>query len=439
MHEQPIEAAPAFHADDGEDPVDEAALEAVDPLEPPPPPPGTASGWGGSEAAGQRIDEGQGRIYPCHQCGADLEFHIGDASLACTFCGASRIIETDPDAVIAERDFRAELERQATQRAARATDAHDADDRPATGDADGDADADAGAALNEVRCEACGADVVFPGTLSSSECAFCGSPLQREHAHTADDRVPVDGVLPFAVTREQARASLAAWVKSRWFAPGAFTRRGVQGRFNGVYLPFWTFDSHTFTQFHGQRGDHYWVTVGSGKNRRRVRRTRWRRVSGRFPRFFDDVVVLAGEGHHRSLMQALEPWPLDRCEPFDRRFLAGFLARTYDVELGDGFDLARQRIDAAIRQEVRQRIGGDTQRISSVASSYDPVTYKHLLLPLWLLSYRWHDRTYQVMVNAVTGEVQGERPWSWVKITAAVLAGLALVAAIVVLVRSQGG
>jgi len=179
------------------------------------------------------------------------------------------------------------------------------------------------------------------------------------------------------------------------------------------------------------RGDHYWVTVGSGKNRRRVRRTRWRPVSGRFERFFDDVLVLASEGQHRALVRGLEPWPLAETRPFDRRFLAGFLARTYDVELADGFDLARDRIDEALRADVRRRIGGDEQRVTHMRSTYEPVTYKHLLLPLWLLAYRWGDRTFQVVVNARTGEVQGERPWSWVKITLAVLAGLAVVGGIV--------
>lgn len=413
----------ATHAEDVEPPADDAGLEVVAPVDVPPPPPGPEPGWGRSDAAGRRSDDGLGRSFPCHQCGADLEYAIGDAVLECEFCGASREIIVDPEIGIVERDFRAELERQAAMRAAAGSPETDASDAQ-------------GAGLNEIRCDACGADVIFPGTLSSSECAFCGSPLQREAAHTAEERVPVDGVLAFAIPREQARTRLATWVKSRWFAPSAFSRRGVEGRFSGVYMPFWTFDSHTASRFRGQRGDHYYVTVGSGKNRRRVRRTRWRSVSGHFERFFDDVLVLAGSDADRELVDRLEPWPLDRCEPFDRRFLAGFLARTYDVDLGDGFDFARQRIDTAIREETCRRIGGDAQRISSLSSTYDPISYKHLLLPLWLLSYRWKDRTYRLVVNAVTGEVQGERPWSWIKITLAALAGLT-VAGGAVAVRSQ--
>ncbi len=186
----------------------------------------------------------------------------------------------------------------------------------------------------------------------------------------------------------------------------------------------------TFTAYSGQRGEHYWVTVGSGKNERREMRTRWYPASGRFQRFFDDIVVLANTGLNRKFMLALEPWPLQNVVAFNQQMLAGHLARTYDIELDRCFEEAKSRIDDAIQSDVRQRIGGDTQRVQSVNSRYEAITYKHLLLPVWLLAYRYSDKTFQVFVNAATGEVQGERPYSVWKIMFAVLAGLAVVGVI---------
>ncbi len=278
--------------------------------------------------------------------------------------------------------------------------------------------------------------MIFEGRLTATQCAFCGTPMQREAARVAEGRIPVDAVLPFGIDREQARASLARWVRSRWFAPNRFRREGVGGRFSGVYLPFWTFDSHTVNAFSGERGDHYHVTVGSGRNRRRVRRTRWRPVSGRFERFFDDVLVLACSTEDQSLVARINLWPLERLKPYDQAYLSGFLARTYDLELDAGFETARARMDATLREEVRRRIGGDQQRIHHLRTLHDPITYKHVLLPLWLLTYRWKNRTHRVVINAVTGGVSGERPWSWVKITCTVLA--VAVAAAVVLMLLQG-
>lgn len=361
---------------------------------------------GKSDIAGQTTDEGKGRVFPCEGCGADLHFHIGQQRLKCPYCGFEKEIELQEDSEIREQDFNAMLERLRQQH-----EAGHPDDQP------GDC---------EVRCDSCGGTVLFSGTLTSTECPYCASPIQREKIHTATHRIPVDGVLPFLIDQQRSKRNLAEWVKSRWFAPNEFLKRGAQGKFNGVYLPYWTFDSITFNVYAGERGENYTVTVGTGKNRRTETRTRWYPASGRFQRFFDDVLVIASQGLPRDYIIALEPWPLGKCLPFTQQVLAGHLARTYDVVLAAGFHHAKNRMDDAIRAEVCQRIGGDKQRIHRLDSRYDAITFKHLLLPVWLLAYRFHDTPYRVFVNAATGEVQGERPYSWVKILLAVLAGIAV-------------
>lgn len=376
----------------------------------PPPEPPVEAQLVTTRTVGQRTDAGRGRIFPCQQCGADLTFNIGQQDLKCPYCGYQQQLELPPEAQIVERDFEAMLARIAERRARGQSETQE---------------------TSEVRCESCGATVVFLGTLTSSECAYCGSPIQRENVHDAPQRVPVDGVLPFLIEREAAAESLRRWVRTRWFAPNDFLRRGVQGVFHGVYLPYWTFDALTFNRYRGQRGVSVTYTVGSGKDQRTVTRIDWYPVSGSFQRFFDDVLELAAVGLPRALTIALEPWPFERLVPFNQQVLAGFQARTYDIPLDQGFVQARSRIDEAIRAEVRQRIGGDQQRIDSLQTEYSAITYKHLLLPLWLMSYRYRDKPYQVAVNAATGEVQGERPYSWVKITLAVVAAAAVIGPLV--------
>ncbi|MEO1997255.1 MAG: hypothetical protein ABGZ17_18450 [Planctomycetaceae bacterium] len=375
---------------------------------------------GSTSEAGTAIDAGRGRTFPCDGCGADFEFHIDEQNLKCPFCGHEKEITFSDDDAVVEQDFRAILHKRAEQRGSSA---------PTRGSSDEE--------TNEVRCDSCGGTVVFVGPLTSSECPYCGSPLQRDKVHSAGQRIPVDGVLPFLVVRERAQAHLAQWVQSRWFAPGAFLQRGVEGRFNGVYLPYWTYDSLTCNRYSGQRGEYYYVTVKTGKNRTRQRRTRWYPASGRFQRFFDDVLVLAARGMNRKLLNKLEPWPLGRCQPFTQQLLAGYLARTYEVELSDGFQDARKRIDHALRSDVQRRIGGDTQRISSIDTRHDAITFKHLLLPVWLLAYRYNQKTYQVVVNAGTGEIQGQRPYSWAKILLTTLAVAAIVGGVAFLANQH--
>lgn len=371
------------------------------------PPPLAMSADADTESAGQRVDEGKGRMFPCEGCGADFHFHIGQQTLKCPFCGFEKELEISSEAEVAEQDLQATLQRLVEQRQER----------------EGGSDA-AESAVQEIRCDACGAEVQFTGTLTSTQCAYCDSPIQIDAARQSESKIPVDGVLPFQVGKEKARGNLNQWVKSRWFAPNEFKKRGAQGKFTGVYLPYWTYDTMTFNAYSGQRGEYYYVTVGSGKDQRRERRTRWYPASGSFQRFFDDVLVAATRGLSRKLLRKLEPWPLQATLPYNQQVLAGYQARSYDVELATGFKIAEERIDAAIRSEVRSRIGGDTQRIHSINTRHDAMTYKHLLLPTWLLAYRFRDKVYQVLINAATGEVQGERPWSWVKILFAALGGL---------------
>ena len=143
------------------------------------------------------------------------------------------------------------------------------------------------------------------------------------------------------------------------------------------------------------------------------------------------VAVAAGE-----LVTALEPWDLGRLEDFRPEFLAGFKTERYVVTLPEGFSTAQQIMDASIRQLCYQDIGGDHQQLSSVQTQHVGVTYKHILLPMWLAVYRYQNQTYRILVNARTGEVQGARPYSWIKITLAVIAGL-IVAGIVIFLISQ--
>lgn len=364
------------------------------------------------DPAGQAIDDGRGRIFPCSECGADLVFHIGQQKLKCPYCGGERAIELGPEAAVREQDFQSILQ-QLRERKEQTAEEH-----------------------SEVRCESCGSDVVFEGTLTSTICPYCGSPIQRENVHRGGFRIPVDAVLPFQVEQQRAEQLLSQWVRTRWFAPNDFKRAGVKERFNGVYLPFWTFDALTFTRYVGERGEHYTVTVGTGKDQRTETRTRWYPASGSFQRFFDDLLVNATSQLPVNLIDNLAPWPLHKCCPFTPEYLAGFFARTYDVKIEEGFAIARERAENALREESRRRIGGDEQRLYTLECRYDAVSYKHLLLPVWMLAYRYRNKSFRVFVNAVTGEVQGARPYSWVKIVSAVLAVVAGIVAIAAALRN---
>ena len=274
--------------------------------------------------------------------------------------------------------------------------------------------------------------------------AFARSAAPRlvAQAKAADPLIAPDGLLPAKVPKEQAAAEVKQWLQSRWFAPNALKRFARPEGINGVYLPFWDYDADTDSRYTGARGQHYCETEyytetdnnGNCVQRtRQVQRTAWYPCAGEVSRHFEGVLVAASRAINEGKLNALEPWDLDSMRPYEPAFLAGFKAQRYQLELPDGFEKAKGTMHRTIDDDVRRNIGGDEQRIDDMETQYANVMFRHLLLPVWIGAYRFRDKVYQVAVNARTGEVQGERPYSTAKIAALVAAVLAIIVLLIVL------
>ena len=356
------------------------------------------------------------RNWPCNACGADLRYEPGATELVCDHCGARQAI---PDAPKARTRALNEID----------LDRGLADDLPA-------------AQMEEVRitpCPSCGAQVEFHGATHATECPFCATPVAIGTGE--ERRIKPQAVLPFVLNESQAREAMTNWLGSLWFAPNGLQDYARKGRaLTGIYVPFWTFDAATRSHYAGARGDHYYETRTVTRNGRteteQVRRTRWSARSGWVSRRFDDVVILASTSLPRNYTDGLQPWDLSQLQPWRDDWLAGFIAEGYTVPLADGHGMAREVMADAIRDDVRQDIGGDEQRIDHIDTDWSGETFKHILLPVWMAAYKYNGKSYRFVVNGQTGKVQGERPWSAWKIAFAVI--LALVVAGAIFAFTQG-
>jgi hypothetical protein len=292
----------------------------------------------------------------------------------------------------------------------------------------------------QASCDGCGSVVVFEPPEVAGSCPFCGASIVAE-PKAADPLIAPDGVLPVKVTKSAAQTEVQRWLATRWFAPNALQRIAQPEGISGVYLPFWSYASDTRSQYVGERGEHYFETEyytetdsngNTVQQSRQVQRTRSNEVSQNF----NDLLIPATRAVSQRRLDALEPWDLDALRPYEPAYLAGLKAQRYQIELADGFEKAKEVMEAQIREAVRQNIGGDEQRIESIQTEYAAVTFLHLLLPVWMAAYRFQAKIYQVLVNARTGEVQGERPYSSVKI-ALFSAAILLVAALLWLVAQR--
>lgn len=358
------------------------------------------------------------QTFACTNCGAELKYKPGTIHLNCEYCGTTNEIP-QIDIEIEELDFNEYLSNKSEQETL----------------------------LTEiyVKCDNCGASSTLEPNITAAQCPYCTTPLVIDQAKE-ENVIQPKSLLPFKLGKDNAKNEFKKWVNKLWFAPNKLKKATLNfSHFKGIYIPYWTFDTDTFSNYLGQRGDYYYVTESyttteNGKTvrkTRRVRKTRWSFRSGNVSKFFDDILTVATKSLPEKYIYKLEPWDLENLVPFDKSYLSGFISEKYQVDLGEGFEIAKNIAEDRIRELVRRDIGGDEQRITSLNTRYDDITFKHLLLPVYISAYKYKNKLYQFLVNGRTGEVQGQRPYSWIKITLAVIAVLAIIGAIFVIVQAN--
>jgi predicted RNA-binding Zn-ribbon protein involved in translation (DUF1610 family) len=340
------------------------------------------------------------RKFPCDQCGARLDFDPTVTSLKCPYCGGTKTIYTDYTPV-QERDYDHYVETGV------------ADHRTIAGRS------------QQTKCGGCGAVVLLEDNVATDRCPFCATHL--EAPEPAEAMIHPESILPFAVDYRKAKEAFENWISARWFAPSGLKQLANLGRLNGIYVPFWTYDAMTYTRYHGRRGeektagvdpmtDDLSVVAFMGMRNNSRRQFVWRDVSGEVHHFFDDTLICASTSIPIEQVMQLQPWDLENLVGFKADYLSGFKTQRYAVDLQQGFSLSKIMMEPTIKGLCLNDIGGDVQILDSYHIKHERVTFKHVLLPVWLASYRYYDKVYQIMVNARTGEVVGDRPWSVFKI-----------------------
>jgi hypothetical protein len=339
--------------------------------------------------------------FECPACGADAHWNPAKQALVCAYCGTTSPAEMRADGEILEHDLvRALREIPDSRRGWEAE-------------------------KISVRCQSCNAISVFDPQHIAQRCDFCGSAQLVKYEDVKEIFRP-ESVLPFKISETQVRETIRRWYGSRWFAPNKLGGSALTDRVHGIYLPYWTFDAQVYARWTAESGYHYYETEyytdSQGRRQsRQVQRTRWVPTSGELEHFFDDELVPASAGVDQAKLRKIEPFPTKELVPYNAGYVAGWVVERYQIDLIAAARHSREVMDRKLYSMCAAEVPGDTYRGLNVDSDYSGQTFKHILVPVWLLSYSYGAQKFQVVINGLTGTIAGDYPKSWVKITLVVL------------------
>ncbi len=303
-----------------------------------------------------------------------------------------------------------------------------------------------GTATRTLQCQGCGANVSFPDGQIATKCDFCGSQHVLEQS-SGRNVIQPSALVPFAVPGDQAKTKFKDWMGSLWFRPSDLKTAAQVGEIGGVYVPYWSFDAWVDSQWQAEAGYAYHesevvIEMVNGQKQQRtkqVRKVRWQPAHGQRRDFFNDILVVASKGLPRKIADRMRTFDTSALAPYDPRYLSGYRAEEYGVGLSDAWALGEQQMFREQETRCSGDVPGDEQRGLQVRSQTSQQMFKHILLPLWIASYQYQGKAYRFLVNGQTGEVQGEAPWSMLKIVLFIATIVAVIAGIVMLIRSQQG
>ncbi|MFN2477501.1 MAG: zinc ribbon domain-containing protein [Chthoniobacterales bacterium] len=343
--------------------------------------------------------------FECPACGGSAAWSPAKQALVCTFCGT--VSPMQPPAApaeggVQELDLAEALSKMPTDERGWQT------------------------PTRSVKCQNCQAISVFKPERVAQNCDFCGSPALVPYDQTEAPIRP-ESLLPFKLSESEVRDRVHKWYRSRWFAPNRLRNAAFTDRVHGIYLPYWTFDAQVSAEWTADAGHYYYTTEtytdSNGREQtRQVQHTRWVPASGALDHFFDDELVPASQGVPAPLLRKVEPFPTGELAPYDAAYVSGWVVEQYQIDLAAAAANSREAMEAKLRQMCAEQVPGDTYRNLDVAAEHSAQTFKHVLLPVWLLTYQYGARTFRVIANGYTGTLAGKYPKSWVKITFLVIA-----------------
>ncbi len=341
-------------------------------------------------------------ITKCPACGANMVFSAGENCLYCEHCGTKQAINAKSSAELA-------FERLLSDNNTWASETH------------------------VFYCQNCGAKTVLDKNEIATTCSFCGTTNIVETDELSG--VKPNAVIPFSFDRDEAAERVKKWAKKKIYAPRAFRKGAKPDEIKGVYNPAFSFDTNTFSSYSARLGKHYYKTVRV--NGRLVRRqyTRYFNVSGTYSMTFDDVLIQASTVIDQKQLDALQPFDTNYSNEYSPEYLSGFTATQYTKDGLNCWEEAKKVIDKHLKSRILAKYDYDVVSSFNVSTTCKDITYKYILIPVYVGHCTWRQKLFNFFVNGRNGKVTGKTPVSPWKVLFTVLGIGLIVGAVYLLAR----
>lgn len=299
---------------------------------------------------------------------------------------------------------------------------------------------DWGYPVRTVICSDCKGKFIITAAEGNLNCPFCAS----QHISVLDEAPGVrpDSIIPFKVDKDNAHERVSEWITKRYLAPFPFKSEYTSDRLNGIYLPYWSFDAQVDAAYTGQVANSYTDTeidtVTSDERtdtkKHKVKKMRWRFVTGAIDRTFKNVIFNDAGKPDAKTIERIEPFKLNELVSFSPKYLTGYAVLHYKNGLEAMWEHAQSYMGDTVRDEVHRTVkrGADVVGAVNTCVTYSKITFRQLLLPVWIVTYRYKNKSYHIYINGQTGMIFGDSPYSVLKIGIIALAAAAVIGALII-------
>ncbi|HEY2761425.1 MAG TPA: zinc ribbon domain-containing protein [Pirellulales bacterium] len=344
--------------------------------------------------------------HACASCGSPVE----DGDKYCNVCGAQQIVVQESGVASQESGVDGRESVETTQAASVQT--------------------------RSIQCKNCGATINVPINQRSVTCPFCDSNYVVDApADAAVRRQTPEFVIGFALTPQQALEKFRQWLRDGGvFRPGDLYLAKIEDKLRGMYVPFWSFSMLAQSRWSARVGEHWYreetyTTWEDGKPVTRTRtviETEWWGLSGQHHNYYSGYLVSGSKGLPQAYAEKIKPYRLESLKRYAPYYLAGWSSEEYSVECDEALIMCQQEFQRWEVRNVEGFLPGDTHSDVAVDCQFSAINSDLILLPVYLLSYRYGEKLYRFLLNGQTGKVTGDKPLSSLRIGLAATIGVAV-------------